>query len=61
MHHWKDSETIHALLTNSLWGVFMQIFMPYWNYEDTKALTLHCGKSGGGIDPETEVIHFGLS
>ena len=39
----------------------MQIFMPYWNYEDTKALTLHCGKSGGGIDPETEVIHFGLS
>ena len=22
---------------------FMQIFMPYWNFECTKALTLHCG------------------
>ena len=39
----------------------MQIFMPYWNLEYTKALTLHCGKVGGGIDPATEVSHFGLN
>ena len=25
---------------------FMEIFMPYWNLEYTKALTLHCAKSG---------------
>jgi len=24
----------------------MEIFMPYWNFEYTKAVTLHCGKSG---------------
>ena len=26
--------------------IHMQIFMSYWNFEYTKALTLHCGKSG---------------
>ena len=47
---------IHVLL-DGLWRLFMhwltwvflcfmQIFMPYWNIEYTKALTLHCGKSG---------------
>ena len=54
MHYW-------LIAFGEYLGAFMQIFMPYWNYEDTKALTLHCGKSGGGIDPETEVTHFGLS
>ena len=42
-------KTIHAILTN-LWGVFMsfmQLFMPYWNFEYTKALV----KVGSGIDP----------
>ena len=57
-------KTIHAALTN-LWGVFVQIFMPYWNFEHTKAVTLHFGKVGGGIymyiDPATEVTHFGLN
>jgi len=23
----------------------MQVFMPYWNFDYTKAVTLHCGKS----------------
>ena len=39
----------------------MQVFMPYWKFEYTKDVTLHCGKSGGGIDPATEVTHFGLN
>ena len=25
---------------------FTQVFIPYWNIEYTKAVTLHCGKSG---------------
>ena len=35
---------------------FYANFMPYWNFEYTKALTL---KVGGGIDPATEVTHLG--
>ena len=27
---------------------FTQVFIPYWNFEYTKAVTLHCGKSWGG-------------
>ena len=27
---------------------FTQVFIPYQNFEYTKAVTLHCGKSGGG-------------
>ena len=44
----------------------MQTFMPYWNIEHTKAVTLHCNV-GGGIfiyiimDPATEATHFGLN
>ena len=52
MHYW--------LTFGEYLCAFMQIFMPYWNYEDTKALTLHSGKSGGGIDPETGVIQVNL-
>ena len=43
---------IHAQWAN-LWAVFIyfyisihQVFIPYWNFEYTKAVTLHCGKSG---------------
>jgi len=40
----------------------MQIFMPYWNFEYTKSLTLHyVVKVGGSIDPATEVTHFELN
>ena len=28
------------------WTLKMQIVMPFWNFEYTKALTLHCGISG---------------
>ena len=35
--------------------------MPYWNFEYTKALTLHYVKVGGGIYPATEITHFGLN
>ena len=37
------------------------IFMPYWNFEYTKDVSLHCGKSevgGMGQVPATEVRHF---
>ena len=39
---------------------FVQLFMPYWNIEYTKAATyIYCGNVGGGIgqDPATEVTH----
>ena len=52
MHYWL---TFREYLC-----AFMQIFMPYWNFEYTKALTLHC--MGGKIDPATELVtHFGLN
>ena len=39
----------------------MQIFMPYWKFEYTKALKPYTVVNvGGGIDPATEVTHFGL-
>jgi len=38
-------KTIHALLTKLAFGeylcAFMQIFMPYWNYEYTKAVIIY--------------------
>ena len=54
-----NSHYIHVLL-DRLWKLFMhywlpfgeylcafmQIFMPYWNFEYTKAVTLHLGISG---------------
>ena len=51
-----NSHYIHILL-DWLWKVFMhywltfgqafmQVFMPYWNFEYTNTVTLHCGKSG---------------
>ena len=38
MHYW--------LTFGEYLCAFMQIFMPYWKFEYTKALILHCGKSG---------------
>ena len=44
MYYWINSENIHSLWVN-LWTVFMytskQVFMPYWNFEYTKTVTLH--------------------
>ena len=55
-------KTIHALLTNLCMGsIFVLNIMPYWNFEYTKALTLHYVKVGGGIYPATEITHFGLN
>ena len=35
---------------------FMQVFMPYWNFDYTKAVTLYTVvKVGGNVDPATEV------
>ena len=52
---------IHALLAN-LWAVFVQVFMPCWNFEHIKAVNnLHCGKSGRWHiqDSATEVTILG--
>ena len=48
-------KTIHALLTNRL-GALGSIYAnihAILELEYTKPLTLHRGKSGGGIDPAT--------
>ena len=35
----------------------------HWNFEYTKAVTLHCAKVGGGMDqgPTTQVTHLRLN
>ena len=40
-----------------LGGTFVQLFMPYWNFE----YTLENVGSGIGQDPATEVTHLGLN
>ena len=42
--------------------VFVQLVMPYFNFEYTKAVTYTVENVGGGIgqDPATEVINPGL-
>ena len=37
---------MHCWLTFRQYLCFMQVFMPYWNFDYTKAVTLCCGKSG---------------
>ena len=56
-----NSGSIHSL--SPLFMYFKQAFMPYWNFELTWDVTLHCGKVGGGVDQglATEVTHFRLS
>ena len=48
MYYWMDSEKyfMHCWLTFRQYLCFMQVFMPYWNFDYTKAVTLYCGKSG---------------
>ena len=43
--------------------VFMQLFMPYLNFEYTKPLTYTMQNVGGGIDqdPANEVANLGLN
>ena len=55
---WKYSCTM-----GYLWAPFrycLHEFMPCWNFEYTKAVTLHCAKVGGGMDqgPATKVTHL---
>ena len=42
---------------------FVELFMPYWNFEYTKAVISTVENVGGGIgqDPATEVTHVGLN
>ena len=42
--------------------VFVQLVMPYFNFEYTKAVTYTVENVGGGIgqDPATEVANLGL-
>ena len=49
-----------------LWATFMYClreFIPYWNFEYTKTVTLHCAKVGGGMGqgPAIEVTHLRLN
>ena len=44
IHGWTLKK-IHALLAN-IWAVFIQVFILYWNFEYTKAVTLYGAKSG---------------
>ena len=58
-----------GVLLDGLWKIFMHYwlifrqylcaFMPYGNFEYTKAVTLHWGVVGQG--PATEVTHLGLN
>ena len=65
--YWMNSGNIHVLWTtckqhscNVTW-----IHSLYWNFEYTKAITLHCAKVGGGKDQgrttNTEVTHLRLN
>ena len=42
---------------------FVELFMPYWNFEYTKAVISTVESVGGGIgqDPATKVTHVGLN
>ena len=44
---WFSEIFMHNGLTFGQYScTFTQVFIPYWNFEYTKAVTLHCGKSG---------------
>ena len=58
MHYYIDSEKYSCTVGLPL-GSFMQAFMPFGTLS---AQTLYAVvKVGGGIDPATEVTHFGLN
>ena len=61
MYYWIDSENYSCTIDYPLGNIcaFMQIFMPYWNFEYTKAVTLHHVKVEGSIYPGTEVTNLG--
>ena len=64
MYYWIDSENYSCTIDYPLGSICVLLFMPYWNFEYTKAVTLHgakSGKSGGSIDSGTEVTNFGLN
>ena len=46
MYYWIDSENYSCTIDYPLGCICVLLFMPYWNFEYTKAVTLHCGKSG---------------
>ena len=48
MYCWMNSEIfMHNGQTFGQYScTFTQVFIPYWNFEYTKAVTVHCGKSG---------------
>ena len=59
MCFWMDSENYSCTIYWLTSGWYLvQIFIPYWNFEYTKAVTLHCGKNRSWYrpqDPATEV------
>ena len=63
MYYWIDSENYSCTIDYPLGSICVLLFMPYWNFEYTKAVTLHRGKSGksGRRYPGTEVTGFGLN
>ena len=58
-----DSENYSHTCDYNIWGVFMQIVMPYWNFRVHKdSITLYTVvKVVVAIDPATEVTHLGLN
>ena len=65
MYYWIDSENYSCTIDYPLGCICVLLFMPYWNFEYTKAVypytVVKVVKVGGGIDPGTEVTRFGLN
>ena len=55
MHYSEPLDGVYVILCT--------LFMPYWNFEYTKAVIYTVVKVGGGIgqDPATEVTHLRLN
>ena len=55
MYYWMNSEYIHVLWVY-LWAAFHVLLISihtHWNFEYTKDVTLHCGKSGRWSGPRS--------
>ena len=65
MYYWMTLGNIHVLWATSGQHscIATEVFMPYWNFEYTTDITLHCGKVVGcmGQGPVTEVTHLRLN